>query len=74
MSATIYTAQEITLVTLQRCSANMADIENIFDRIAKLDVNVDMISMAPAHGRIWTLAKFLALRKSCTKKLISTPL
>lgn len=50
MSATIYTAQEITLVTLQRCSANMADIENIFDCIAKLDVNVDMISMAPAHG------------------------
>ena len=50
MSATIYTAQEITLVTLQRCSANMAEIEKIFDQIAQLGVNVDMISMAPAHG------------------------
>ena len=51
MSTTqISTVSGITLVTLQGSPATTAFMADVFERIAKLNVNIDMISMAPTHG------------------------
>ena len=50
MSATISTLSDITLITLEGCPADISYLASSLDTIANLDVNIDMISMAPAHG------------------------
>lgn len=52
MSATtvISTVDNITLVTLAGIPANTDSVARIFDTIAKYDINIDMISMAPTQG------------------------
>ncbi len=50
MSATISTLSDITLITLEGCPADIGYLASSLDAIANLDINIDMISMAPAHG------------------------
>ena len=50
MSATISTLSDITLITLEGCPADIGYLASSLDTIAQLGVNIDMISMAPAHG------------------------
>ena len=83
MSATIYTAQEITLVTLQRCSANMQTLK-IFSIVLRNWMSMWIcISMAPAHGAHadlsftisdMDLGKILYVYLFCMKKPIFIPL
>lgn len=46
----VSTVRNITLVTLQGSPATTAFMAQVFDRIAALDINIDMISMPPNHG------------------------
>lgn len=48
----ISTLSDITLVTLQNCSADLADITGILKNISAIGVNVDMISLAPTHASL----------------------
>lgn len=41
---------EITLVTLQNAPASTAFLSRILDTVAKLEVNIDMISQEPPQG------------------------
>lgn len=50
LSPTITTATDITLITLQKCPSELRFIANIFQKIETLDVDVDMISLAPTQG------------------------
>lgn len=47
---TITVADSITLATLKGFPANTESMADILAKIAELDINVDMISMAPTHG------------------------
>ncbi|HEX2985946.1 MAG TPA: ACT domain-containing protein [Caproiciproducens sp.] len=47
---TITTVNDITLITLQNCPADLKFIANVFSRIAGFGVDVDMISHAPTQG------------------------
>lgn len=49
-SPKITTSSDITLVTLQNCPSELKFISSVFERIGALNVDVDMISLAPAHG------------------------
>jgi len=55
-STTITTVNNITLVTLQGFPADVSYISDIFDAISKINVNIDMISMAPTHGAYTSLS------------------
>ena len=46
----ISTVSDITLVTLQGSPATTAFMADVFERISKLNINIDMISMPPNHG------------------------
>lgn len=46
----ISTVSNITLVTLQGSPATTSFMAEVFERIAELDINIDMISMPPNHG------------------------
>ena len=46
----IGTVDNITLVTLVGFPAQVDSLSRIFDSIAKYEINIDMISMAPTHG------------------------
>jgi len=50
LSPTITTAADITLITLQKCPSDVNFIATIFQKIADLGVDVDMISLAPTQG------------------------
>jgi aspartate kinase len=47
---------DITLITLQNCPSDILFISGIFDRISEIGINVDMISLAPAHGALTSLS------------------
>lgn len=49
-SPKITTAQDIALISLQNCPSDMTFIADIFTRIGKIGIDVDMISLAPAQG------------------------
>lgn len=57
LSPTITTSSDITLVTLQNCPSELKFTADVFERIGALGVDVDMISLAPAHGA-YTSASF----------------
>ena len=50
MSANISVAGDITLVTLHNTPADMEFIASVFEEISKLNIDVDMISLAPVQG------------------------
>ena len=76
MSATISTLSDITLITLEGCPADIGYLASSLDSIANLDINIDMISMAPAHGDLTafsiTISDDLGKVLAFTKKLRET--
>lgn len=50
MSPKITVTNDVTLVTLQNITADMNFIASIFEDVAKLDIDVDMISLTPVQG------------------------
>lgn len=50
LSPTITTTSDITLITLQNCPSELKFVADVFQRIAGLGVDVDMISLAPTKG------------------------
>lgn len=50
LSPTITTTTDITLITLQKCPSELEFIAHVFQKIAGLGVDVDMISIAPTQG------------------------
>ena len=59
-TATVTSSSEITLVTLQKCPADISFLSGIFQKISELGVNIDMISLAPAHGAFTSLSFTIA--------------
>ncbi len=55
-STVISTVDNITLVTLVGFPAHVDSISQIFKAIAKYQINIDMISMAPTHGAVTGLS------------------
>ncbi len=50
MSAKITVASDITLVTLHNAPTDMDFIATVFEDIANLNIDVDMISLSPVQG------------------------
>lgn len=50
MKPTITVSDDITLVTLNNISVDMDFIALVFEDIAKLDIDIDMISLSPFQG------------------------
>lgn len=50
MSAKIQVSNDITLVTLRNAPADMDFIASVFEDIAALNIDVDMISLSPVQG------------------------
>lgn len=46
----VTTSGDITLVTLQNCPSELKFTADVFQKIGELGIDVDMISLAPAHG------------------------
>lgn len=55
-SASVTSMNDITLITLQNCPSDMLFITGIFNKISEIGVNIDMISLAPAHGAFTSLS------------------
>ena len=47
---------EITLITLHNCPSDISFIADLFDQIGKLEINIDMISLAPSQGAVTALS------------------
>ena len=47
MKPTIDVCDDVTLIILQNIPANMGFVTEVFEKIAAMDVDVDMISLAP---------------------------
>ena len=56
MATTITTLAGVTLITLQSSPANSDFISEVFERIAKEKINVDMISMSPTRSSLTELS------------------
>ncbi len=56
MSVVISTLQNITLVTLQSSPAKVEFLAEVFSRLSKEEINVDMISMSPTHAAVTELS------------------
>ena len=50
MSAQVTVSNDITLVTLHNAPADMDFIATVFEEIAKLNIDIDMISLSPVQG------------------------
>ena len=50
MAASITVSENITLVTMQNIPAEISFIADVFAKIAAMDVDVDMISLAPVQS------------------------
>ena len=55
-TATVTSMNDVTLITLQNCPSDISFISGIFDKISGLGINVDMISLAPAHGALTSIS------------------
>ena len=55
-TATVTSMNDITLITLQNCPSDILFISGIFNKISEIGINVDMISLAPAHGALTSLS------------------
>lgn len=60
ISPKIATAADITLVTLQNCPLELQFVADVFHKIGELDVDVDMISLMPAHGAFTSISFTIA--------------
>lgn len=56
MATTITVVNDITLVTLQSAPTNVSFISDVLEKIAEREINIDMISMAPAHSNLTSLS------------------
>lgn len=70
-TASIATLDNVTLVTLQDFPGNAKSISQIFDDIAKLGINIDMISMSPAPG-LYTGLSFTISDEKLSEMLVYT--
>lgn len=50
MKPTIVVNDDITLVTLQNIPADIGFVTEVFEKIAAMDIDVDMISLSPAQS------------------------
>lgn len=50
MKPTINVSEDITLVILQNIPADISFVTEVFEKIAGMDVDVDMISLSPAQS------------------------
>ena len=50
MKPTISVTEEITMITLQNISADMNIIADIFEKIAQLGIDIDIISLSPVQS------------------------
>lgn len=50
MKPTINVSEDITLVILQNIPADISFVTEVFEKIAAMDVDVDMISLSPAQS------------------------
>lgn len=50
MSAKIQVSSDVTLVTLRNAPADMDFIASVFEDIAALNIDIDMISLSPVQG------------------------
>ena len=50
MSAKIQVSSDVTLVTLRNAPADMNFIASVFEDIAALNIDIDMISLSPVQG------------------------
>lgn len=69
LSPTISTTTDITLITLQKCPSELKFIADVFQKIAALGVDVDMISLAPTQGS-YTSVSF-TISDNCLDKILS---
>lgn len=60
MSAIVTVSENITLVTLHNIPADITFITDVFDKIAKKGVDVDMISLAPVQSSKTSLSFTIA--------------
>ena len=60
MKATINVCEDITLITLQNISADINFIAEVFDKIASMGVDVDMISLSPVQSSRTSLSFTIA--------------
>ncbi len=56
MSAQVTVSNDITLVTLHNAPADMDFIATIFEDIATLNIDIDMISLSPVQGSTMTVS------------------
>ena len=56
MSAKVTVSNDITLVTLHNAPADMNFIATIFEDIATLNIDIDMISLSPVQGSTMTVS------------------
>lgn len=59
-SSKITSEDDITLITLQNCPSELGFVAEIFQKIGKLGVDVDMISLTPAHGSYTSISFTIA--------------
>lgn len=67
----VNTTGDITLVTLQNCPSELKFTADVFQKIGELGIDVDMISLAPAHGA-YTSISFTISDSSLDKILAFT--
>ena len=56
MGAQVTVSNDITLVTLHNAPADMDFIATIFEDIATLNIDIDMISLSPVQGSTMTVS------------------
>ncbi len=56
MKPTITVYDDITLIILQNIPANMSFVTEVFEKIASMDIDVDMISLTPPQSSLTTLS------------------
>ncbi len=56
MKPTIVVSDDITLVTLQNIPADIGFVSEVFEKIAEMGVDVDMISLSPVQSSMTSLS------------------
>lgn len=56
MKPVISVSDDVTLIILQNIPANMSFVTEVFEKIASMDVDVDMISLTPPQSSLTTLS------------------
>ncbi|MGN0470406.1 MAG: ACT domain-containing protein [Acutalibacteraceae bacterium] len=56
MKPTITVCDDITLITLQNIPADINFVTEVFEKIAAMDIDVDMISLSPVQSSLTSLS------------------